>query len=675
MYLVSKIVLPLAVIAGLVAWPMGASVLGKSGGADHGGMPADPQPKPAADAPAAAEEVSVTDAAKAIDAFLDAGIAKQTGLKVRPKTKDDQFLRRAYLDLAGRIPTMDEAGEFLGTKKKDKREALVKKLLASEAYVSNTFNWWADMLRARNRLQDRYDGIPYIEWIKDSIRSNKPYDKFVYELICAEGPGTARGNGVTGYYIADAGMPQDNMANTVRLFLGTRLTCAQCHDHPFDKWTRRDFFEMAAFTEGTDVKTNEGDLDRAVKSMGKKVPYAADQIARRMGETMGMKVSNADAGAINLPDNYQYKDARPNQRVNAVTMFKEDILKERKGSVRETYAKWMTAPTNPRFTTVIVNRVWKRLMRVGLIEPLDNIDDETKPSNPELLEHLVKLMKDVKYDLRKFQEIICATEAYQRSSTIGDPDRFNFKHEGQPLHRVTAEQMWDSLMTLTVQNVDGIKGKGAEHLYRFYDANKDKKPADLADMILKAGEAQDEIDEANREIREIRDKMKGGDKSGEGKIKELENKQNGLRATADVFTPYYDSAYKEPANEHRRASELPSPMEPGHFLRVFGQSNRLLINNGSSESLNLTQALELMNGFVEQTILADDSKSVLKMNIAKGRTPDEKVKILYLSILSRLPNASETAYGLKVMSLAPNKRGDEYLGWALINSAEFAFNE
>jgi hypothetical protein len=283
-------------------------------------------------------------------------------------------------------------------------------------------------------------------------------------------------------------------------------------------------------------------------------------------------------------------------------------------------------------------------------------------------------MKDVKYDLRKFQEIVCATEAYQRQSIVSDADRFNFKHEGQPLHRITAEQMWDSLMTLTIPNVDATKGKGAEHLYRFYEANKDKKPQDLAGMILTAGEAQDEIDEANREIRELREKMKGGDKSGEGKIKELENKQNGLRATADVFTPYYDKGSQVPG-PHRRASELESPMQPGHFLRVFGQSNRQLINNGSYESLNLTQALELMNGFVEQTIMADDSKSVLKMNLAKGRTPDEKIKILYLSILSRLPTSTEISYSMKVMSLAPNKRGDEYLGWALINSAEFAFNE
>jgi len=675
MYLVSKIVLPLAVIAGLVAWPMstGAGSSVKAGGAaDQDNTPADPQTNPAAAAPATVDDIGAQ--AKAIDAIIDAAIAKTPGLKVKAKTKDEQFLRRVYLDLAGRIPTLEETGEFLGTKKSGKREALVKKLLNSEAYVSSTFNFWADMLRARDRLQDRYDGVPYMEFIKDSTRSNKPYDKFVFELISAEGPGTSRGNGATGYYIADAGMPHDNMANTVRLFLGTRLTCAQCHDHPFDKWTQRDFYEMAAFTEGTDVKTNEGELNKAVRSLGKKVPYAADGVARRMGETMGMKVSNADIGQVSLPRDYMYKDARPGQRINAMTMFEQDILKDKKTGVRETYAKWMTSPENPRFTTVIVNRMWKRLMRVGLIEPLDNFDDETKASNPELLVHLEKLMKDVKYDLKKFQEILCATDVYQRQSIVGDPDKFNFKHEGQPLRRVTAEQMWDSLMTLTIANVDGVKGRGAEHLYKFYEATKSMAPQQLGEMILRAGEAQDAIDEAGREQRELRDKLRAGDKSVEGKINELENKKNGLSATADVFTPYYDKSYKDPG-EHRRASELSSPMRPGHFLTVFGQSNRQLIDNSSHDSLNLTQGLELMNGFVEQTILADDAKSVLKQNFMKGHTADEKIKILYLSILSRMPNSSEVGYGQKVMSLAPNKRGDEYLGWALINSAEFAFNE
>ena len=114
-------------------------------------------------------------------------------------------------------------------------------------------------------------------------------------------------------------------------------------------------------------------------------------------------------------------------------------------------------------------------------------------------------------------------------------------------------------------------------------------------------------------------------------------------------------------------------MQPGHFLRVFGQSNRLIIDN-SSDSMNLTQALELMNGMVETTILGDE-KSVLKQQLAKVKDPDDKVKVLYVAILSRMPTNYEMDYGHKVMALAPNKKGVEYLGWALINSAEFAFNQ
>jgi len=663
MYLATKIVLPLAIIAGLAVSPFGTQFMH----AGRGGLPDVPLPAPEA-APAAAEAAEedpvIKEATKNIDAMLDAAIAGQPGLKVQPKTKDEQFLRRVYLDLAGRIPTFEEAGEFSASHKKDKRELLVKKLLASEAYVSNTFTWWADLLRAKTRLQDRYDGTPYIDWIKQSIRENKPYDKFVYELVSSQGPATSRGNGATGYYVADAGMPQDNMANTVRVFLGTRLSCAQCHDHPFDKWTRKNFFEMAAFTEGTDVKTNEGDISRAMKKVSANVPYAADQIARRVGETLGVQITNGTAGAINLPRDYQYKDARGGQRVTAITLFKDDILKDNKSSPREAYGKWMTSPENPRFTMVIANRLWKRLMRVGLVEPLDNFEDETKASNPELMELLVKLMKDVKYDMRKFQEAICNTNAYQRQTITTEANRFKFFHEGMPLRRLTAEQMWDSLMTLTIADVDAQKGRGANHLYKFYDANKDKSTEQIATMVVKAGEAADQIDEMEKEIRELRGK-------NEGKIKELQAKQNGLRPASDVFTPYYDASGKD--SPHLRASELQSPMEPGHLLRVFGQSNRLVIDNSSS-SLNLTQALELMNGMVESTVFGDE-KSVLKQKLALVKSNDDKVRMLYVAILSRMPNSNELAYGFKVMSLAPNKRGIEYLGWALINSAEFAFNE
>ena len=673
MYLLGKFILLLAVAAGLVAWPMMTNVTHGVGRSTMEGndSTANPPANPPIVARVVFDDKAVIEAAKTIDAFIDAVLAKQS-LKPLAKTKDDQFLRRVYLDLAGRIPTIDEVGEFLGSKKKDKRETLIKKLLASESYVSNTFTWWADMLRARSRLQDRYDGQPYIDWIKQSIRENKPYDKMVFELICSQGPGTARGNGATGYYVADAGMPQDNMANTVRLFLGTRLSCAQCHDHPFDKWTRKNFFQMAAFTEGTDVKTNEGEIERAVKKTGANVPYAANQIARRIGETLGMKVTNGNAGAMNLPKDYQYKDARPNERIKALTLFTDDILKDAKNGPREAYGSWMTSPSNPRFTLVAVNRLWKRLMRIGLIEPLDNFDDDTKPYQQDLTNYLMQLMKDVQYDTRKFLEIICTTNAYQRQSTAGDPNKFKFNHEGQPLRRLTAEQMWDSLMTLTVANVDSIKGENAEALHKFYDANKDKSPEQMAALVIKAGEVQDAIDDLNKEIRELREKEKksGNKNQYDDKIKELQTKQDSLRPAADILTPYYDAGMK--AGPMRRASELQSPMPPGHFLRVFGQSSRQLIDN-ATDSMNLTQALELMNGMVETTILRDE-KSVLSQALAKARSPDDKVTVLYVAILSRLPNAAEVAYGHKVMSLATGHRGAQYLGWALINSAEFAFN-
>jgi hypothetical protein len=154
-------------------------------------------------------------------------------------------------------------------------------------------------------------------------------------------------------------------------------------------------------------------------------------------------------------------------------------------------------------------------------------------------------------------------------------------------------------------------------------------------------------------------------------MNQIDTQMDGLKGQTGVVPGKYGD---ENPREWRRASELASPMPPGHFLRVFGQSDRFLIDN-ASVSMNMTQSLELMNGMVEQTILTDDSKSVLRKTIDSVKTPDAKVTILYVAILSRMPTSREMSYGLKVMSLAPRRRGPEYLGWALLNSASFMFNE
>ena len=175
------------------------------------------------------------------------------------EVSDETFLRRAYLKIIGRIPTVEETKDFMSSRGSKARRALVDKLLASEGYNHHWFIYWADILRAKGRIVggNGNDGIPFIMHLKETLAENKPYDKWVHDMLAATGPLWLRGNGAAGYYYRDAGMGLDSMANTVRVFLGTSLECAQCHDHPFDRWTQKQFFEMAAYTYGAHRSVNK----------------------------------------------------------------------------------------------------------------------------------------------------------------------------------------------------------------------------------------------------------------------------------------------------------------------------------------------------------------------------------------------------------------------------------
>ncbi|MEM7386286.1 MAG: DUF1549 domain-containing protein, partial [Verrucomicrobiota bacterium] len=185
-----------------------------------------------------------------IDRLIEQGFRKHK-VKPNPPASDDVFLRRIYLDIAGRIPTLEEVDAFDQTDAPNKRTRLIEKLLRSEAYVSHSFNYWADILRVKSDIRGDA-GEPYAAWVKQSLRENKPYDKMVFELLTASG--NVWDNGAVGYYMRDAGMPLDNMAYTTQVFLGTQMVCAQCHDHPFDKWKQKEFYEMAAYTYGVDTR-------------------------------------------------------------------------------------------------------------------------------------------------------------------------------------------------------------------------------------------------------------------------------------------------------------------------------------------------------------------------------------------------------------------------------------
>ena len=467
----------------------------------------------------AAGKLDTSSASKQIDTILIKDWATNK-LQGNPATDDNTFVRRIYLDVIGRIPTTREADEFLAAKDSDKRAKLIDKLLASEAYVQHFFNYWADVLRvtSNGNQTGAITGAAYAEFIKASLRSNKPYDQFVRDMVAAQGK--AWDNGAIGYYMRDRGMPLDNMANTVRVFLGTRIECAQCHNHPFDKWSQMQFYKMAAFTYGVETQDYKGgtmsgvnDLlkeqeetikasfkepqrPQRVKNNGKmtkeQVLAAEKEYARQENEykqkmvavskqrndareklrreqrgyqeamrdvsdTMRYTSVGSRERKPTLPHDYQYSDAKPKSAVEPGAMMGHECITQAGETPLQAYARWMTSADNPRFTTVIANRLWKRVFGLALIEPLDELMDTTVPMIPEMEKHIEKLVVDLNYDMKAVLRVLYNSKAYQAQAAREEHSPGNVYHfTGPLLRRMSAEQMWDSFVTLINPSPDMI---------------------------------------------------------------------------------------------------------------------------------------------------------------------------------------------------------------------------
>lgn len=453
---------------------------------------------------AAPAKPEVTAAAREIDALL-AKDWTANKLKPNPPADDSVFVRRIYLDVVGRIPTTRELEEFMAAKEKDKRARLIDKLLASEGYVQHFFNYWADVLRAQSQGPQAgvITGAAYTNFIKEALRTNKPYDQFVREMIAAQGK--AWETGAIGYYMRDRGMPLDNMANTVRVFLGTRIECAQCHNHPFDKWTQMQFYKMAAFTYGVETNDYYGGTANGMRELlrnqelalreqfkqpvpPKKLKDMTEEerqafkmelqkmdVARReaqdklrqeqrfynqatqdIRDTMRYTaVDFKENKKVTLPHDYKYDDAKPKSVVAPGTMMGHGGDPLPGETQLQGYARWMASPSNERFTKVVANRLWKKAFGQALIEPLDELMDNSVAVNPELMKDLEKLMTSLNYDMKAYLRVLFNTSAYQRQVTreevvAGVPYHFT----GPLLRRMSPEQMWDSFVTLINPNPD-----------------------------------------------------------------------------------------------------------------------------------------------------------------------------------------------------------------------------
>jgi hypothetical protein len=397
---------------------------------------------------------------------------KEAGVEPAPPASDDEYLRRVMVDVVGRIPLPKEYYEFTGDKSAAKRRTEVETLLSEPGYVNHFTNIWRTLLmpEASTDFNVAYMQIGFDAWLRHQLRDNKPYDQFVRDLITAP-IGQKRNQqyvdvfsgqeNPVAFFSAKDAKPENIAAATARIFLGINIECAQCHNHPFARWSREQFWGMASFFAGIE----------------------------RQGTQFYMPLREVyDRREISIPND-------PKEKVVQASFLdgKEPQWKFQTSS-RNTLAEWITANDNPFFARAAVNRYWYIFFGVGIVDPVDDFNDENKPSHPELLDEMAKAFIAAKYDVKFLIRAITATQAYQRTSALANTSQTADKRlfARMPVKGMTGDQLFDSLATAVsyndpYRNQPGIIFGGNTPRTQFMGKfNSTNKPTESQTSILQA---------------------------------------------------------------------------------------------------------------------------------------------------------------------------------------------
>ena len=743
--------------------------------------------------------VDLSAASRKIDALIAKNLEKQ-GMEPNPPVSDEEFLRRAYLNIAGRIPTLAEARVFRESESPQRRNQLVDSLLHSEAYVSHFYNYWADLLRINNGLNT---GRPAAEdayqlWVKKALRENLPYDEMVRQLITPSGPWWE--DGAVGYFIRDRGMPLDAMSNTVRTFLGTRIECAQCHDHPFDKWSQMDFYKMAAFTYGIDSGLPISDRENyryffqwtreeqakdfraatgkanfpEIKSKthlasylkSSSYPKALDRLEMngeefRAAAERGIKTfetgkdrywkyrpvldglykmvlytaANEVKKDLKLPHDYQYNDAAPFDVVEPSPMFSPEVTLEYGQSRIGAFADWLTSEENPAFTRVIVNRLWKEAFGYGIFEPIDEMTDHTHVSNPELLAGLEELMRALDYDIKAFLYVIFTTKSWQRAARHEPvPPGAPYYFPGPLMRRMSAEQVWDSVVALTISEADQVRPRligqlGRLEFQRRLLAHLESFSHEgFIEMMKRLAAALEESDAKREAFREKRlAARKAGDTELYARLGAEDYRERRMRGhilwdlgfgfegaiaaekarktptkaqqwvkvdfPPEMGFPERSVPPRPPQARDQNAAQYKAEVRVPHvryvtLSRYLARASELsspaprghfLRDFGQSDredienaadGATVPQALNLLNGEMFEGIA--NRFSVLGREVNAAQTDEEKIRLIFQGMLTRQPTATEIGIASKEFERI-GSQASESLIWALLNSRQFLF--
>lgn len=342
--------------------------------------------------------------------------AKLNKLRILPSEicTDEEFLRRATIDITGTLPTEEEFAAFMADASADKRAKLVDRLLERKEFAEIWAMKWSELLMVKSSNQVSYKSMYlYSTWLTDKIASNTPLNQTVTELLSASG-GTFKEPATNFYQIErDTLKTAENVA---QVFMGIRTQCAQCHNHPFDRWTQNDYYSFAAFFAQIGRKPSEDDRE--------------------------VIVFNRAGGEVNHP--LTKKPMKPK--------FLGGVEPEIKPGQdrREVLAQWISSTDNPLFATSVANRVWAHFFGKGIVEPVDDIRVSNPPSNPELFQSLGDHLVQYNYDFKQLVRDICNSQAYQRSTVrneSNETDERNFAHGN--VRRIPAEQLLDCICQVT----------------------------------------------------------------------------------------------------------------------------------------------------------------------------------------------------------------------------------
>lgn len=358
-----------------------------------------------------------------IDELVD---EKLQSVKVLPSglCTDDEFLRRIYLDLTGLPPSVTTVEQFLKDKRpsKVKRDEIIKTLIGSKDFIEHWTNKWADLLQVNRKFLGMEGAKALRAYIQKAIAENMPYDQFVYKILTASG--STIENPAASYFkvLRD---PADLMENTTHLFLAIRFNCNKCHDHPFERWTQDQYYQMSAYFARIGRKE---DPKYKGKKIGGTAVMGATPLVEIIYENKAGEVKHERTGEVTPPE-FPFTHA---------DLPKDDLPR------RLQLAKWITSPANPYFAKSYVNRIWSYLTGVGLIEPVDDIRAGNPPTNPKLLDRLTQEFIDSKFDVRKLMTTICQSRVYQstiKTNRWNEDDEINYSHA--LARRLPAEVLYD----------------------------------------------------------------------------------------------------------------------------------------------------------------------------------------------------------------------------------------